>query len=181
VVSSWLWMTQVLILPGIGGSGPGHWQTRWEQAQPEYRRIEMPDWDRPELDVWLGRIEQAVRAAGPKVIVVAHSLGCMALAHWAARGGMLHAALLVAVPDPRGQLYPEEAESFSDLPLVPLPFRTCVVASHDDPYGSFEHGRRCAAAWGSELCDVGCAGHVNADSGLGAWAAGQQLLGRLLG
>jgi uncharacterized protein len=174
-------MTQVLILPGIGGSGPEHWQTLWERDHPDYRRIEMPDWDRPELAVWLERIERAVQAARSAPVVVAHSLGCLALAHFAARGGVLRAALFVAVPDPAGALFPVQAGSFRDVPVARLPFESCVVASHDDPYGSFEHARRCATAWGSELRDVGNAGHINADSGLGAWQAGQQLLRGLIG
>lgn len=173
-------MTQVLILPGIGGSGPEHWQTRWELLHPEYRRIEMPDWDNPELEVWVDVIENAVKAASSLPVLVAHSLGCMAVAHWAARGGVVRAALLVAIPDPSGPLYPAEAQSFSALPLTRLGFHTRVVASHDDPYGSFEHASRCASAWGSELCDVGRAGHINAQSALGDWPAGEALLRGLL-
>lgn len=173
-------MTQVLILPGIGGSGPEHWQTRWERLHPEYRRIEMPDWDAPQRDVWLERIDAAVKAAHSLPVVVAHSLGCLALAHWATRGGVLRAALLVAVPDPEAPLYPEAAKSFAPVPLARLGFRTRVVASRDDPYGGFEHAMRCSGAWGSELCDVGRAGHINADSRLGDWEAGEALLRGLL-
>ncbi len=173
-------MTQVLILPGIGGSGPDHWQTRWEQLHHDFRRIEMPDWDAPELDVWLARIDAAVQASPTLPVLVAHSLGCLAVAHWAARGGVLRAALLVAVPDPTGPLYPAAAASFSAVPLTRLGFHTRVVASRDDPYASFEHAARCAGAWGSELCDVGHAGHINAASALGDWEAGEALLRGLL-
>jgi predicted alpha/beta hydrolase family esterase len=173
-------MTEILILPGIGGSGPAHWQTLWEQEHPEYRRIQMPDWDRPLLDVWLEQIDQAVGHDAQGKVVVAHSLGCLAVAHWARRGGRARAALLVAVPDPDGPLYPQEAHGFAPVPLAPLGFSSLVVASRDDPYACFEHAERCAAAWGSELCDMGRVGHINAESGLGAWEAGQQLLRRLL-
>jgi predicted alpha/beta hydrolase family esterase len=62
-----------------------------------------------------------------------------------------------------------------------LPFRSRVVASHDDPYGSFAFAQACARAWGSELADVGNAGHINAASGLGDWTAGRLLLASLLG
>ena len=93
---------------------------------------------------------------------------------------VLRAALLVAVPDPNGPRYPAEAKSFGEVPLTRLGFHTRVVASHDDPYGSFEHANRCAAAWGSELCDVGNAGHINAESGLGDWPTGEALLRSLL-
>jgi predicted alpha/beta hydrolase family esterase len=173
-------MTHVLMLPGIGGSGPAHWQSRWERLHPEYRRIEMPDWDAPRLDVWLERIEASVMAAPTLPVIVAHSLGCLAVAHWAARGGMLSAALLVAVPDPAGPLFPAVATGFAPVPSARLGFPTRVVASQNDPYGSFDYAARSARAWGAELCDVGLAGHINADSALGDWEAGQVLFRELV-
>jgi uncharacterized protein len=174
-------MTPVLILPGMGGSGPQHWQSRWEAREPRYQRIQVPDWDRPDLREWLSALDAAVKHVGQPPVIVAHSLGCLAVAHWLARGGRARAALLVAVPDPSSPEYPDVAHSFAPVPLVPLAFPTRVVASRNDPYASFEFAQRCAAAWGSELSDVGNACHINAESGLGDWAAGRQLLGGLLG
>lgn len=174
-------MTRVLLLPGIGNSGPEHWQSRWEACEPAFLRVEMPNWDEPQLDGWLDALDRAVKAEPSLPVVVAHSLGCLALAHWASRGGRLHAALLVAVPDPDGPEFPAVAHSFGPVPRERLPFRSRVVASHDDPYGSFSFAQGCAAAWGSELTDVGQAGHINATSGLGDWPAGRALLAGLLG
>jgi predicted alpha/beta hydrolase family esterase len=62
------------------------------------------------------------------------------------------------------------------LPLKRLPFPTLVVASSNDPYGSADHARRCAKAWGSELVEVGEKGHLNSDSKLGDWPEGFRLL-----
>jgi predicted alpha/beta hydrolase family esterase len=173
--------TPVLIVPGIGGSGSEHWQSRWQVLEPAYRRVQVPDWDRPELEAWISALAAAVAAAPAPPVLVAHSLGCLTVAHWAARGGRARAALLVAVPDPRGPEFPQEAASFGPLPLTPIPFPTRVVASRNDSYGSLEFAASCAKAWGSELSDIGNAGHINADSGLGAWPAGRQLLAALLG
>jgi len=173
-------MTPVLILPGIGNSGPEHWQSYWERLEPSFRRIQVPNWDEPELSDWVAAIDAEVKRAAAPPVIAAHSLGCLALAHWARAGGRLHAALLVAVPDPHGPEFPAVARSFGPVPLERLPFRTIVVASRDDSYGSFEHASRCAEAWGSELSDVGNAGHINAQSGLGDWPAGRALLSDLL-
>jgi predicted alpha/beta hydrolase family esterase len=126
-------------------------------------------------------IDAAVNAQESPPAIVAHSLGCLALAHWASRGGRLRAAMLVAVPDPVGPEYPKAAATFSQVPLVPFGFPSRVVASRNDSYGSFEHAERCAKAWGSELCDVGALGHINAESQIGAWPEGQALLRGLLG
>jgi uncharacterized protein len=171
----------VLILPGIGGSGPEHWQSHWEALEPDFRRIQMPDWDRPELQAWLAALSVAVAASPAAPIIVAHSLGCLAVAHFVACGGRARAALLVAVPEPGGPEWPEVAQSFAPVPLTAIPFPTLVVASRDDPYGSFDYAHSYAKAWGSAFHDAGPAGHINAESGLGAWPAGRKLLRDLCG
>ena len=171
----------VLILPGIGGSGPQHWQSRWQALDPGFRRVEMPDWDHPELEDWLAALAAAVKAEPAEPVIVAHSLGCLAAVHFAARGGRARAAMLVAVPEPGRPQWPDEAQSFAAVPLEPIAFPTLVVASCNDPYGSFEYAIRCAKAWGSSLHDLGTAGHINAESGLGDWPVGRELLARLIG
>jgi uncharacterized protein len=171
---------EVLTLPGLGGSGQAHWQSRWEALHPEYERIHMPDWDAPVLEHWLAQLDRRVARATAPVVIVAHSLGCLAVAHWGSRQNKLHAALLVAPPDPESQCYPRVARGFDPVPLAPLPFVSCVVASRDDPYGSVAHAARCAAAWRSQLVDVGALGHINADSGLGDWPEGESLLRSLV-
>lgn len=169
-----------LIVPGIGNSGPLHWQSFWELANPAFVRVVQRDWDNPVCEEWVAGLDAGIRQAGPGVVVVAHSLGCLALAHWAAVSQLpIAAALMVAVPDPAGPNFPAEAVGFSATPMRPLPFRSIVVASADDPYGSVEHSIRLAQIWGSRLVNVGNCGHINADSGLGNWAFGFELLGQL--
>jgi hypothetical protein len=171
---------RVLILPGIGNSGPEHWQSIWQQAHPEFVRVQQRDWDNPVCADWVAAIEQAVKVAGPDVVLVAHSLACLAVAHWAAKPhSPIKGALLVAVPDANGPNFPREAHGFSETPARPFPFRSTVVVSGDDPYGSPEHSERLARAWGSRLVHIGNRGHINAASGLGAWGEGNELLRQL--
>lgn len=174
-------MTPVLILPGLGGSGPTHWQSRWEAAEPTFRRAHMPSWDEPELEGWLAALTAAVGETAAPPVIVAHSLGCLAVAHYAARGGSARAALLVAPADPDGPIFPGVARSFAPAPLARLPFRTRIVASRNDPYAAMDFARRCASSWGSDLIDVGARGHINAQSELGDWSEGKVLLADLLG
>ena len=172
--------SRILLLPGYGNSGPAHWQSRWEAENPSFRRVVQDDWMHPVRSAWQSRLEEAVAQAGPDVVLVAHSLGCLLAAHWAASTRRrVKAALLVAVPDPAGPEFPSAAIGFAEPPMRPLPFTSLVVASRDDPYTSLDHVRRCANAWGAELVDIGPAGHINADSGLGAWDQGHALLRRL--
>ncbi|WP_395330151.1 alpha/beta hydrolase [Novosphingobium sp. BL-8H] len=35
-------LSTYVVLPGIGGSGPAHWQTLWEQADPRMQRFAHP-------------------------------------------------------------------------------------------------------------------------------------------
>jgi predicted alpha/beta hydrolase family esterase len=173
----------VLVVPGLSGSGPEHWQTRWERCHPRHERVEQRDWDRPDPDAWLATLEARIAAAGEPVALVAHSLGCALVAHLARHAPQLpvRAALLVAPADVDSPAHtPPETRCFAPLPLAPLPFPATVVASRNDPYVAFDRARALAAAWGADFVDAGAVGHINAASGLGDWAAGRACLDRLL-
>lgn len=171
----------MLILPGIGNSGPEHWQSLWEAEGAHWRRVEQRGWDRPVCAEWVASLEQAVKAAGPETVLVAHSLACLLVPHWAAATGQrIRSAFLAAVPDPDGPAFPAEATGFAPAPRAPLPFPSLVVASSNDPYASAAYARQCAQDWGSRFVDIGAAGHINAASGVGAWAEGRALLQTLL-
>jgi predicted alpha/beta hydrolase family esterase len=172
----------VLIVPGWGDSGPGHWQTLWEEANPGFRRVLQRDWLYPVCSEWVETLARAVRAAGGPVVLVAHSLGCLAIAH-AARAGALpvHGALLVAPPDVEHPDYPPVSEGFAPIPRERLAFPAIVVASRNDQFADFERSRALAAAWGARLVDAGASGHLNPDAGFGPWPAGETLLAELRG
>ena len=173
----------MLILPGLGGSGPGHWQTRWEALYPRHDRLVQRDWDHPERDDWLAVLGAALEAEGEPVAVVAHSLGCALVAHAASRpyARSIAAALLVAPADVDSPAHtPAATRSFAPMPTRPLPFPATVVASEDDPYVTLARARAFAAAWGAGFVDAGLRGHLNADSGLGDWPAGRRHFEALL-
>ena len=71
----------ILIIPGLGGSGSGHWQSRWEAKLSTARRVEQDNWQNPRLEYWRDRIVAAVESARRPVLLVAHSLGVTAVAH----------------------------------------------------------------------------------------------------
>ena len=74
----------VLVLPGWENSGPQHWQTLWEQRHG-YRRVEQHDWMQPLRGDWIARLEDVVLSCDEPAVLVAHSLGCILVAAWAAR------------------------------------------------------------------------------------------------
>jgi predicted alpha/beta hydrolase family esterase len=175
--------SDVLIVPGLGGSGPTHWQTLWQELHG-YQRVEQRDWDTPSREEWMQALEQALRARARPSVLVAHSLGCALVAHYAQQpsaAGLVRAALLVSpadVEDPA--CTPDCTRCFAPLPLRRLPFESLVVASTNDAYVSPTRARQFARAWGADFEDIGEAGHINADSGLGAWPVGHRFLQRLL-
>ncbi|WP_313703849.1 alpha/beta hydrolase [Massilia sp.] len=168
----------VLTLAGLWNSGPQHWQTLWEARHPRLRRVEHRDWNNPQRDEWVAELDAAVGACQGAPVLVAHSLGCMLAAHWAASGSPLRAAgaLLVAPADVEAPSYPIATNGFAPAPMTALPFPCLVVASTDDPFVSRERARVFAGAWGARFVEIGAAGHVNADSGYGDWPEGERLL-----
>jgi predicted alpha/beta hydrolase family esterase len=174
---------RVLVLPGLGGSGAEHWQTRWEACEPACVRVEQRDWDRPELAEWLRTVDAAIAAAGGPVVLVAHSLACALVAHGARRPAWapVVGALLVAPADVDSPSHtPDETRGFAPMPTAPLPFAATVVSSRNDPFVSFERARELAELWGAQFVDAGSVGHINAESGLGDWVEGRRLLGALV-
>lgn len=176
-------MTRILIVPGLNGSGPEHWQTHWQSFFPRCERVQQRDWDRPELAAWLLALDAHVRASDEPTLLVAHSLGCALVAHWAAAGavpGHVRGALLVAPADVESEAHtPPELRGFAPLPQGPLGLPALVVASLDDPYCAHGRARELAAAWQARFIDLGACGHINADSQLGGWERGRQLLDEL--
>lgn len=174
--------TPILILPGYADSGPEHWQSHWERADPACRRVVQRDWLQPRLDHWLEALERETLACEAPPVLVAHSLACPLVAHWAARTrGTARAALLVAPADVDSPAHtPDEVRSFSPIPLAPLPFPSIVVASTDDPFVTLARATAFARAWGSRLAILERAGHINADAGFGPWPEGRQWLAELV-
>jgi predicted alpha/beta hydrolase family esterase len=165
----------ILIIPGWSGSGPDHWQSRWEAKLPTARRVMQADWDRPEREAWAANIVAAVEAATRPVVLVAHSCGVSSVAHAAPRlgGGKVIGAFLVAPAAERAlHAIPGMTADFARHNRVKLPFRSVLAASRSDPYCTVDEAQELAGAWGAEFSDAGDAGHINTASGHGPWPEG---------
>jgi predicted alpha/beta hydrolase family esterase len=170
-------MTRYLIIPGWAGSGPDHWQSHWERDLANASRVEMPDWLEPRRADWLRTLECAVHSLNDPPILIAHSLGCMAVAHWAAVSThRVRGALLVAPADLDRERCPTYLREFAPVPRARLRFPSRVVASDNDPYATLTRVTQIAADWGSDLTVLETAGHINSESGHGRWFEGRRLL-----
>lgn len=173
----------ILTLPGWQGSGSQHWQMRWSTLFGD-EVVEQHDWMQPLRGDWITRLEDTVQNQLRKqpdvpIAFVAHSLGCHLVASWAAlspNASKVAGALLVAPPDPLQPNLPPQLHSWRKPVLNPLPFKTTLVASTNDPFCNFAAAQQLAQNWGAGLLNIGERGHINAESGLGDWPTGRELL-----
>ncbi|RJG05522.1 alpha/beta hydrolase [Noviherbaspirillum cavernae] len=166
---------RVLIVPGLHGSGPDHWQTRWQELHPAFERVHQERWDVPDLLVWSARLDQVLRRSARPTLIIAHSFGCLTTVHRASHGATnLHGVLLVAPADP--------VKFGVDRMLqdAALPCPAIVVGSTNDPWMESDRAVVWAERWGGVFVNGGALGHINAESELGDWPYGQSLLQRLV-
>jgi predicted alpha/beta hydrolase family esterase len=170
----------ILIIPGLGNSGPQHWQSIWE-SRFNFTRVEQNDWETPVCSDWIEAINNEVKKHDPSnVILVGHSLACATIAYWAQKFNVfIKGALLVGPSDTEADTYPTGTTGFTPVPLIKLPFRSIAVASTNDYYARPDRAKLFAESWGSELINIGEAGHINVTSGFGEWDYGLTLLEQL--
>jgi predicted alpha/beta hydrolase family esterase len=164
-----------LILHGLGGSGPGHWQT-WLAARlrADGERVaypDLPDADSPSLTTWRGALdgELAALPAGD-VVVVCHSLACLLWLHHVADGGaQATRTLLVAPPSEAGGL--SEFAPFVPTPLPKLAAGARLVCSDDDPYCPEGAAGLYGEPLGIPVDVIPGGGHLIPHSGFGPWPA----------
>ena len=174
-------LLKVLVVPGLGSSGPQHWQTLWELQLPNCKRIQQRDFDNAVCSEWIANIDAAVQREGKDVVLVGHSSGSLAIAHWGLKYHRnILGAFIVAPSDVEMPGFPFNPVGFAPIPLERLPFKSVVVASSHDQYAHFERSQQFAKAWGSDFINIGPAGHINTASGHGPWPEGLKLLKEFL-
>jgi predicted alpha/beta hydrolase family esterase len=154
---------------------PGHWQAIWRAEHSDWRWVEQSDWETPDCAEWMNRLDGVVEGCPGSVIIVAHSLGCLAFAHWASLAlervrRKVEGGFLVAPADVERENSPRKIRGFSPAPRCRMPVPTMLIASQNDPCMTFPEARRLAVSWKSLLVNAGATGHINVASGHGRWA-----------
>lgn len=178
---------RVLVIPGLRNSGEGHWQTWLESHYKGAVRVVQDDWHTPDLDAWAARIDAVVqdpRHACVQWVAVAHSFGCLALAHHLARSSSYHgidghsghvrAALMVAPADP------VKFQIEHRLPHRPLGIPLNLIGSENDPWMPLARARHWAMQWRAVFQNLGAAGHINVESGFGPWPLARHKVDHML-
>jgi uncharacterized protein len=168
-----------IIVPGWRDSGPGHWQSLWAGRLDNAVRVRQEDWITPSRKAWVATLAQTILLQREPVVIVAHSLGCIATTHLPADArAAIQGALLVAPADPERRAV---LSDFAPVPYQKLPYRSVLVASSNDPYCPVRLAGAYARAWGSEFVRIQDGGHINIESGHGEWPLGVALLQSLAG
>jgi len=180
----------VVIVPGLRDHMPEHWQTRLAERLHKQGRAVciVPQIEQGTLlrSAWVANLERSVSGIEGPLILVAHSMGCPILIHWAhetmreVRGALLAAPVDLDMPLPAGNSDPQTwRNGWTPVPRRRLPFPSIVVASRNDPMGKFERIRVLALAWGSQFLDGGEIGHLSPAEGYGVWPLAEELLQQL--
>jgi len=172
--------THFLIQPGWQNSGPHHWQTLWQaQLGKAATRVPQEDWLVPERFAWVKTLKQTISRTPAPVVILAHSIGCMATI-FAMQEAPVAAVVLVAPADAERSDAPGVLHTFTPIPMEPLATPALLVASDSDPYCTLERGQAFAGAWKADLEIVNGGGHINADAGFGPWPDGWATVGAWL-
>lgn len=173
-----------LIVPGWQGSPEDHWQSHWQNSLPNSARVEQADWLKPRLEDWVGELQRTIAEHSSPVILIAHSLGCVTVAHWAQLAPLetlrqVQGALLVAPADVERPNCPPALRNFAPMPTDLLPFPAQIVSSDNDAAVSTQRALEMARNWGAEVGVLSQAGHINVKSGHQRWEQGFAYLYRL--
>ena len=168
-----------LLLHGLEGSGPAHWQA-WLAGRLRERGLQvsfpsLPEADNPRLDRWLDALhEELERLPVADTTVICHSLGCLLWLHHAARSPAQTVARALLVAPPQPDVDDPQSPGFRPVPLdregvAAAAGETLLVCSTDDPWGPPEVARRIGEAIGVPIDWIEDAGHVNPPGGYGPW------------
>ena len=163
-----------LILHGLFGSGPDHWQhwlaERLAERGEDVVFPDLPDPDLPQLQPWLDALAEL--QPGGDDVVICHSLACLLWLHHRATAAPPAGRVLLVAP-PSDDAGVREIDPFFPAPelhpaLVP---EARLVCADDDPYCP----RGAATVYGEPLgvpVDLlPGRGHLNPEAGLGPWPA----------
>jgi predicted alpha/beta hydrolase family esterase len=173
----------LLIIPGLGDSGEKHWQSFWLQKFSNSTKVIQDNWDEPQLEEWLDRLDENIQKLEEPTILVAHSLAVSLVMHWLSQNNSQNivGAMLVAPADVDSSEHtPDFLRHFSPIPTQAVPFPSLVIGTENDTYMSLERATELANYWGSDFINIGQKGHVNSDSNLEYWEEGQNYLQQLI-
>ncbi|MGW3468741.1 RBBP9/YdeN family alpha/beta hydrolase [Saccharopolyspora sp. NPDC000995] len=172
----------VLLVHGMTGSGPWHWQ-QWLAGQLREHGVQvdlpdLPDPDRPMLENWLPVLRERLEAVPPEaeLVVAAHSCGVALWLHHAATivGPSRRADRVLLVSPPARDWQHPDAQGITPYPTEASALRraagiTRLVVGTGDPYLSMYQAHALAEDLQVEMDVILDGEHLNTDAGYGPW------------
>ncbi|OTG81589.1 alpha/beta hydrolase [Acinetobacter sp. ANC 4648] len=171
-------MTHTIIVPGVGGSDYDHWQSWLQRQLMSCSRVQQQDWNLPILSHWIANFVSTISKVEAPIQIVAHSFGCLtsvaALNQYPEIASKIKKLILVAPANPSRfgengfarDSIGNYAQYFHQLKInVP----TELLISENDPWLNFEDAQTLAKSWKIKPSNLGRVGHINVDSGFGAF------------
>ena len=181
----------VLIVPGLRDHVDAHWQTLLAaDLEARGRKVRtVPPMGRADLDcaTKVAAIEREAQAIDGPVILVAHSGGCVMVAHWARQSRRAVLGALLATPPDFEEAMPEGYPTLEDLraagwlpvPRSPLPFPSITAVSRNDPLGRHARVVELGRDWGSRAGRPRRGRPPEPGLGLRRWPQAEQFIAEL--
>ena len=171
-------MPSILILHGLEGSGPDHWQT-WlaERLRARGEQVRYPDLPKPfdpRPEEWLAALERELEGM-EGAVVLCHSLACLLWLRFAAGASDRCAEHVLLVAPPRRDDLPPVArfhpDGVSPADVQRVAGETLIVCSDNDPYCPPGAVTTYAEPLDIPAHVISGAGHINTEAGFGEWPA----------
>lgn len=175
-------MTTIVLVPGYTDAGPEHWQSYIERKYDHVVRVQQENWNIPERQIWIDKLNETIVNIKGKVLLVGHSCGAVAITQWSDTysSDKIVGAMLVAPADVDSPNAIPEIHIQRPLALQPLPFPSKLVTSDNDAHVSLDRAYYFAEMWGSDIVVIPNAGHIHTDAGYGEWIEGEVMIEKLL-
>ncbi len=164
--------TRAIIVHGLSGEPQYAWYP-WAASQLEANGItvytpEMPNPDEPQLKEWLAHISEVIGAPDEHVVLIGHSLGCVAIMRYLeALSAEAKVGKVIFVAGFTDQIGFREFDNFFRQPLNFEKIKTksakgfVAIQSNDDPFVTEQYGIRLKEELGAELIIKHAAGHMS--------------------
>ena len=167
----------VLFVPGLRDHVADHWQTLLAAGLPGSHTVAPLTENKLSRAARVEALDRAIAAIEGPIVLAAHSAGCLTVAHWARshhrpiEGALLATPADIERPLPAGYptLHELQPNGWLPVPRQPLPFRSMLAASSNDPLAAPDRSAQLAIDWSSQLVLLGEVGHLNPAAGFGPW------------
>lgn len=168
---------QFVIIHGLGGSGPEHWQS-WlaSELRSQGEKVyypELPTPSTPKCDEWIAALEKEISSFDPsdELIVLLHSLSPVCWVHFEKLHPKVIAKKVYMVAPVVTYPNVEEVESFFPVPeFQPHPeTEYTVIGSENDPWIPLKDMKDFAETYDFPFIYLEGQGHINVAAGYGEW------------